>query len=235
MPARSVGRVVAAVLVLMPTIAAAQQPTDPNANPAPKSNLMPGGAVTAPVTTKQVDPNKDAEDLAKQGSERPSTDGSIGAKPNDVFADDWWGRTRPILEVHGYFRTRGELLHNFSLGRHNDPGDPTAPYLWPHPLDDTYNNDTQTTRTVSLCGDLGDGSLKANGQPGYCFDKTQSSANMRFRVSPELHISDNLRILSQIDLLDNLVLGSTPDAYSIKPNVGGSDDNGTGYTSAGFN
>ena len=47
-----------------------------------------------------------------------------------------------------------------------------------------------------------------------CQDKTQSTANLRLRLNPEIHISDNLRIMSQIDLLDNLVLGSTPDAYA---------------------
>jgi uncharacterized protein (TIGR04551 family) len=40
---------------------------------------------------------------------------------------------------------------------------------------------------------------------------------MRFRVNPELHISDNLRILSQIDMLDNLVLGSTPGGFANQP------------------
>lgn len=238
---RLVGRVAVFSLLAIPSVALAQaapqQSDDPSRTgapaptpaPAPKSNLMPSaGSTVAPTTTKQVDPNKDAEELAKQGSERPSTDGSVGAKPTDVFADDWWGRTRPILEVHGYFRVRGELLHNFSLGRHNDPTGDDHPYLWPHPLDDTYNHQSGATRAIALCGD-------ANPSDKNCFDKTQSSANMRFRVVPELHISDNLRILSQLDLLDNLVLGSTPDAYAMKPNEGGKGGNGTGYASAGYN
>ena len=52
---------------------------------------------------------------------------------------------------------------------------------------------------------------------------------MRFRINPEIHISDNLRIVSQIDMLDNMVLGSTPDAYAVTPAANG------GYTSAGYN
>jgi uncharacterized protein (TIGR04551 family) len=221
---------------------AAQQPPKDDKPQAPttRPNLMPaaGDAMPPPASAavvtgaqplgKQVDPQEDAERLAKQGSERPSTDGSIGAKPSDVFADDWWGRTRPILEVHGYFRTRGELLHNYSLGRHNNPAGDPHPYLWPHPLDDSYNDQNQVPRLVALCGD-------SNPADKNCFDKTQSTANMRFRVEPTLHISDNLRILSQIDMLDNLVLGSTPDAYAMKPNAGGMGDNGTGYTTAGYN
>jgi uncharacterized protein (TIGR04551 family) len=40
---------------------------------------------------------------------------------------------------------------------------------------------------------------------------TISTANMRFRLEPTLNISEDVRIMSQIDMLDNLVLGSTPD------------------------
>ena len=47
-----------------------------------------------------------------------------------------------------------------------------------------------------------------------CQDKTQARANMRFRLNPEIHITDNLRMMAQIDLLDNLVLGSTPEGYA---------------------
>jgi uncharacterized protein (TIGR04551 family) len=47
-----------------------------------------------------------------------------------------------------------------------------------------------------------------------CDDKSQAGANMRFRINPELHISDNLRVISQIDMLDNLTLGSTPAGFN---------------------
>ena len=54
-----------------------------------------------------------------------------------------------------------------------------------------------------------------------CDKAVQAGANIRFRVNPELHISDNLRILSQIDLLDNLVLGSTPGGTNSQPSGDG--------------
>ena len=57
---------------------------------------------------------------------------------------------------------------------------------------------------LSVCGD---------NHNAACEDKSQAGANMRLRFNPELHISDNLRVLSQIDLLDNLVLGSTPGGF----------------------
>src|SRR5690606_32251986 len=43
----------------------------------------------------------------------------------------------------------------------------------------------------------------------------------RFRVEPTLVISDNLKIRTQIDLLDNLVLGSTPGGYANVPSANG--------------
>ena len=39
---------------------------------------------------------------------------------------------------------------------------------------------------------------------------TLTSANMRFRLEPTLNVSEQVRVLGQLDLLDNLVLGSTP-------------------------
>ncbi|HEX7487900.1 MAG TPA: hypothetical protein VF341_03295, partial [Anaeromyxobacteraceae bacterium] len=39
---------------------------------------------------------------------------------------------------------------------------------------------------------------------------TLTSANMRFRLEPTLNVSEQVRVLGQLDLLDDLVLGSTP-------------------------
>ena len=40
--------------------------------------------------------------------------------------------------------------------------------------------------------------------------KTITSTDMRFRVEPTLNVSEDIRVRSQIDVFDNLVLGSTP-------------------------
>jgi uncharacterized protein (TIGR04551 family) len=192
-----------------------------------------------------INPRQDQQSLAQQGHERP-TDGTIGQDPRDVYSEDWWGRARPILEVHGYFRTRGYLYHNFFLGRHdpfgnytgfNTPG--SSDQLWAPPLDQSYSVWTGSpANNTNLCGPYNStasgGSVAAgSGQP--CYDKTQTSANLRFRINPTITISDNLRIVSQLDLLNNLVLGSTPDAYAAQPGNGGSTTGPSGYTSAGFN
>lgn len=189
--------------------------------------LIPSDPNAARSGTPSVDPAKDQQKLSQQGQQRPTQDGAIGSRPSEVYSEDWWAHTRPIFEIHGYFRTRGELFHNFALGRHNAPGGDDA-NLWPQPLDQSYGDQTGQRRQVLLCGDP-----STTGPLGECIDKSEAHANLRLRLNPEIHISDNLRIMSQIDLLDNLVLGSTPDAYAMRPSGTGA----TGYSPAvnGYN
>jgi uncharacterized protein (TIGR04551 family) len=48
-------------------------------------------------------------------------------------------------------------------------------------------------------------------------DSALRSVNMRLRLNPTINVSDDIRILSTIDIFDNLVLGSTPDARGVSP------------------
>jgi uncharacterized protein (TIGR04551 family) len=201
------------------TSAASAQQAEPSRPPpsAPepsRDDLLPQD----PGEPPQVDPAKDQQKLLQQGRERPTADGTIGTRPSDVYSEDWWAHTRPILEIHGYFRTRGELFHNFALNRHDAATDEGV--LWRHPLDHSFTDRNGQRRQVLLCGNP-----NAQGQYGECQDKSQAHANLRLRLNPEFHISDNLRILTQVDLLDNLVLGTTPDAYAMRPSGTGA----TGY------
>ena len=172
--------------------------------PAPPAPIIP--PAPRAVTMTPIDPPGDQRKLVTLGDNRPADADAVGSRTDQVFSEDWWGHTRPLLELHGYFRTRGEVYHNFTLGRHDYPGQLDNQNLWKQPTDQSYGTTTGEQVAVKLCSN----------SPNFtnCIDKTQSSANLRFRVNPELHISDNLRILSQIDMLDNLVLGSTPDSYA---------------------
>jgi len=203
------------VSVFASATASAQSAPPPEARP----NVMPA----EPAATVAVDPSQDQQKLAAQRTERPTADGTIGNRPSEVYSEDWWGHTRPILELHGYFRTRAELFHNFSLGRHGDAVG-NAQYLWAQPLDNSYLDTASAPHAVTLCGTPG-----PKGELSQCENKSQAGANLRLRLNPEIHISDNLRILSQVDMLDNLVLGSTPDSYALQP----STKNATGYSAAG--
>ncbi len=117
---------------------------------------------------------------------------------------------------------------SFSVGTTAPSRAQTAirPYLCPMPLDNSY---TQTNgnagQSVTHCG-------PAAVPNQACSDKTETSANLRLRLDPEIHISDNLRIITQIDLLDNLVLGSTPDSYAMKPAGAANSTSGAGATTS---
>ncbi len=188
--------------VARPSLVTAPTPTARDASRSVEPPATPAVSPTTPTTPP----------IAKHGTD------DIPADPSGVFAENWWGQTRPAFDIHGYFRTRTELLQNMSLGRHDTPGT-----LFPQPLDNSYQDASGTNRYLSLCGD--------NGATA-CKDQTQSTANMRLRINPELHISDNLRILAQVDAFDNMVLGSTPDSYALQPSTGTSS---SGYQSAGYN
>jgi uncharacterized protein (TIGR04551 family) len=206
--------------------------TAPTTTATTRPSLVPSLVPTAPIATSKPPPPPPAATQAPAASAastapeaaKPSDDLS---NPNEVFSEDWWGRTRPVLEMHGYFRTRAELYHNFTLGRHDIP----SQALWPQPIDNSYQDSSGTFHNLSLCGDSG-------GAP--CKDQTESSANLRFRINPELHISDNLRVMAQVDAFDNMVLGSTPDSYALQPGgtspSGYSPSTGNGiYQPGGYN
>ncbi len=191
---------------------AADSTTAPNAEdnaaplaPAPGS---PSGSF-APLPAFP-EPGNDAAELRSQNNERPTEVNKAGER--EVFAEDWWTHARPILEIHGNFRVRAEMFYQFSLGRVDVPG--TGPFG--RPLDSYFRDSAGTSHGPSLCtqDETGHGSDTAASNATYdCKSGTQAGANLRFRLDPELHISDNLRVMTQIDLLDNVVLGSTPSEY----------------------
>ncbi|WP_438014057.1 TIGR04551 family protein [Sorangium sp. So ce315] len=183
--------------------------------PAAAEPLMPPAGAAAPPTPQPARPpasETPAAAGATEPQERQATQGEVGARPSEVYAEDWWSHARPTFEFHGYYRLRWELFNSFALGR----VDPRSTALWPQPADNSYD----PNHVVALCNPS---KGTTGGARSYdpCENDTQAGANMRFRLNPELHISDNLRILSQVDLLDNVVLGSTPEGYANRPGANG--------------
>jgi uncharacterized protein (TIGR04551 family) len=217
---------------------AAVAPSAPVPSPAaPPSSSAPDdrppliSPTPASVSPSAVGPAAPARDPADQPPPTtPPDTGEVAAPGHEVFSEDWWGRVHPVVELHGYFRTRGELFQNLALGRHSSVFQGTDPqYLAPIPLDQTYQNVSGGSGAlVKLCGP------NANQA---CYDETEAGANMRLRLDPEIHISDNLRIVSEIFALDNVVLGSTPDAYAVEPAASQtiSPTKSPAYQSVGYN
>ncbi len=251
-------------LLLAPELAHAQAapataPTTPPAAPAPSeaapapapsapapSAPAPAAAAPAPAAPAPLpastplpiwpEPAGDAAALQRQGEARPKPKTLDEVTEQDhVYAEDWWSHARPIIEFHGYFRVRSQLDSKFSLGRL----DPRDVAMWPRPADDYYSDYRQTQTGAQVCTESESGvgsSTSVSTAVNRCHSQTQMGADMRLRLNPELHISDNLRVYTQIDLLDNLVLGSTPSGYYNTPSTTGGYSVGqrNGYAPMGF-
>jgi len=113
----------------------------------------------------------------------------------------WASKSLPLLNLHGYFRTRFELFHQFHMGWKYDSTTgapvPTNPSLFPRPIESG----------LPLCGEGGDP------ESARCSNNTLAGANLRLRMNPQINVSDEVQVNVQMDLLDNLVLGSTPEGY----------------------
>lgn len=114
-----------------------------------------------------------------------------------------WTTPETIFELHGYMRMRGEFQDQFSLGRVGIGGAADPPFDVFIPRDDS------TVSGTPLGGCAG-----ASGSPtAPCNQRALAYANMRLRLEPTIHLSDDVRVRMQLDVFDNLVLGSTPEGY----------------------
>lgn len=134
-------------------------------------------------------------------------DAAAGKKGKGTDWDDDAEKELPPLELHGYFRFRGELFHNYDLGytdkRNFQFGKLTSfftPFSERNPNRDIVGLE-QSRQTDSRLG-----------------ADTQGFATMRFRLEPTINVTEDVRIKAQIDIFDNMVLGSTPEGF---PNPSG--------------
>src|SRR5581483_492340 len=104
------------------TGAPAEPPAAPSTPPAAPSGSAPsspsdygssapatGGGAASTGAGSAIHPGRDQQDLLAQGSHRPQA-GEMASSPQEIFSDDWWGKARPVIDMHGYFRTRAELF-----------------------------------------------------------------------------------------------------------------------------
>jgi uncharacterized protein (TIGR04551 family) len=94
-----------------------------------------------------------------------------------------------IVEIDGYFRTRVDFFHKFNLGQgYVMDGDILRPPPFPLPIE-------------------------CSSQPNQPCDKHNlGGGNLRLRLEPTINVTDQVRVQTQIDVLDNTVMGSTPDS-----------------------
>lgn len=117
----------------------------------------------------------------------------LAQKPQQAagWQAQWMSQKRKLdfVTFDGYFRIRPELFYNFNLWGTDSAG---VPYTDPA------------------------GYSLWPASPVKNAEKTNAGVNMRFRVEPTINVSEEVRIRAQFDILDNVVMGSTPDySYSL--------------------
>ncbi|MBX3271789.1 MAG: TIGR04551 family protein [Sandaracinaceae bacterium] len=114
-----------------------------------------------------------------------------------------WTTPQTVFDLHGYLRFRGDFQDNFFFDR-VDPmtGQAELPFRLFRPLEDD----------VIPLGGCGGSDPSAP-----CNQHANAFATMRLRLEPTIHLSDDVRVRMQIDVFDNMVLGSTPNSLAVGP------------------
>lgn len=109
-----------------------------------------------------------------------------------------------LFELDGYLRFRGDYFKNLNLSFRDDDALGGSPF--PRPIS---------------CAAASTGSPGAVGRP--CGD-TLKSSNLRLRAMPKISVSETLSVHTEIDVLDNVVLGSTPSSATSDATLGAFSD-----------
>ena len=170
----------------------------------------PGGGMPGGSGPGAQQPTKE-EGPAQQAPEEPGQPSDL--EPISAYSDQSRRRTQ-MFELGGYFRLQTDYMHNFNLSQ----GYSNQTYkTWTY---DAAGNATQTNLagrppfptplscpTPTSASDLGTSG-------GACGDKDISTATIRLRLEPTINVTDAVRIHSQIDVLDNTIMGSTPNSLA---------------------
>ena len=120
-----------------------------------------------------------------------------------------------FFELNGYIRFRSDFMHDFFLGlgySNVSSGSTTSGTQgyglppFPVPLDCPTPFGASTVITAQNGGATNPGSN--------CAQKNIGGANLRLRLEPTLNVSAHVRVHTQIDVLDNTIMGSTPDSVA---------------------
>jgi uncharacterized protein (TIGR04551 family) len=185
---------------------------EPEVEPA-----APGGSeAAAPQVAPPAEPEANIPTPGELG------DRLVGDLPPPVEQKSGWTAPSPILTLHGYLRVRGELMDSFWLGRlphaqlyNLDSSDAayagriTRDGLGPDPFTRFRPLERQAPQTA--CGD--EKFSNEAGLGNVCDVDTLQFASLRFRLSPQINISEDIRIKSTFDIFDNMMLGSGPVSY----------------------
>ena len=188
---------VLAITWVQPSLAQEGEPTPKKVEAAPADSgdrATDAGKVEEPAkdpAPAAAPKQDDLEELLR----RAATSKGMGGWADKVVERP---RSYPYFEHHGYFRFRADLFYNGHLGTvvPGEAGSGSSAIKAPLTENEINNG-------LNSWIDVGAVSSQAA--------TTISGANLRLRYQPTVHLAPKMRIHTTLDLLDNLVLGSTPD------------------------
>jgi hypothetical protein len=169
---------------------------------------MPGGAGA---------PGGGGDDKKEGPAEAAPKDKGALAPVTPVPAQPEGRRRLQLFELHGNLRMRSDYFHRLDLGLLYDDTDNKAHkfFIPPSETPETTDSGALVTNDAGCRAQLSAQGVSPARQARRCQRRRGfGGANMRLRLSPTIHVTDTVKIHAQVDLLDNLVLGSTPDSFS---------------------
>ena len=162
--------------------------------PGAGGGMRPGSGMGAPG---QGPPEKDAETNAEAAPETQGQEPALQPLPA------WPGQKEKALQffqLNGYIRGRAYLFHQADLGVAPSASGAgvISPFYVPYSEFPTDNSEGPSCNAR---------------EGGGCRTTNLTSADMRLRLEPTINVSDQVRVKAQIDVLDNTVLGSTPEGF----------------------
>lgn len=130
-----------------------------------------------------------------------------------------WTTPQTVVDLHGYMRFRGEFQDNFFFNRQLLNYGPERgmqvsrgailPFAVWIPAEDDVPIPDGSIGATGGCG--------GRGTATECDQNALAYATMRLRLEPTIHLSDDVRVRMQLDVFDNMVLGSTPNSFAVGP------------------
>jgi hypothetical protein len=124
-------------------------------------------------------------------------------------------RRLQLFELHGSLRMRADYFHRLDLGLSDQGGGELTDFFVPPAETDEIQPDGSAIPNDAYCpAQLSARGVSIDRQSRRCPRRRGfGGANMRLRLEPTIHVTDTIKVHAQVDLLDNLSLGSTPDSF----------------------
>ncbi len=163
---------------------------------------------------------------ATPGGSQDDKEGPAEAAPKDkgalapvvpVPAQPEGRRRAQLFELHGYLRMRADYFHRLDLNIafENVEQNTNKFFLPPAETSELNAEGVASSNDANCTAQLLASGVSTDKISNRCGRRRgMGGANMRLRLQPTIHVTDTVKVHAQVDLLDNLVLGSTPDSFA---------------------